>query len=61
VLTGHQQNLREHDPAVLAVERSHRVLVALTDPAQQRSVVEGTVVTSGEGRCAGVPVWVVHL
>jgi hypothetical protein len=29
----HQQDLREHHPAVLAVERGHRVLVALTDPA----------------------------
>jgi hypothetical protein len=41
----HQQNVREHDPAVLAVERGHRVLVALTDPAQQRSVAAGTVAT----------------
>jgi hypothetical protein len=53
---GHQQNVREHDPAVLAVERGHRVLVALTDPAQQRSVAAGTVATDGEDRRAGVPV-----
>jgi len=53
--------LREYDPAVLAVERGHRVLVALTDPAQQRSIVAGTVVTGGKGRCAGVSVRIVHL
>jgi len=46
---------------VLAVERGHRVLVALTDPAQQLNVVAGTVVTGGEGRCAGVPLRIVHL
>jgi hypothetical protein len=59
--TGHQQNLREHDPAVLAVERGHRVLVAPADPAQQRNVVAGTVVTGSEGRGAGFPVRIVHL
>jgi hypothetical protein len=37
-----QQDLREHDPAVLAVERGHRALIPGTDPAQ---------------RLSGVPAW----
>ena len=60
-VTCHQQNVREHDPAVLAVERGHRVLVALTDPAQQLNVVAGPLATGGEGGCAGVPMRIVHL
>jgi hypothetical protein len=60
-LTRHQLNVREHDPAVLAVERGHRVLIALTDPAQQRGVVAGFIVAGGERRCDGVPVRIVHL
>jgi hypothetical protein len=60
-LTGDQQHLGEHNPAVLAVERGHRVLVAPTDPAQQLNVVAGTVVTGGEGHRTGIPVRIVHL
>ena len=60
-LTGHQQNVREHDPAVLAVERGHRALLALTDPAQQLSVVAGTAATDSEDRRSGVPARIVHL
>ena len=60
-LTGHQQNLRQNDPAVLTVERGHRILVALADPAQQPSVLAGRIVTCGEGCCADVPVRIVHL
>ena len=57
-LTGHQQDLREHNPAVLAVEAGHRVLVAPADPAQHRSIIQrnvaaGRVVTGSVGRCAG--------
>jgi hypothetical protein len=60
-LTDHQQDVREHNPAVLAVEPGHRVLVAPADPAEQRRVIAGAVVTGDEGRCAGVPVRLVHL
>jgi hypothetical protein len=33
----------------------------MTDPAQQLKAVAGIVVTGREGRCAGVPVRIVHL
>ena len=45
----YQQNLRKHHSAVLTVERGHRILVALPDPAQQTSIVAGRIVTGGEG------------
>ena len=38
-----------------------RVLVALTDPAQQLNVVAGIVAAGGEGRRADVPVRIVHV
>ena len=60
-LTDYQQNLCKHHPAVLTVERGHRILVALADPAQQPSIVAGRIVTGGEGWCADVPVRIVHL
>jgi hypothetical protein len=50
-----------HHPAVLTVERGHRILVALADPAQQPSIVAGRIVTGGEDCCADVPVRIVHL
>jgi len=46
---------------VLTVERGHRILVALADPAQQPSIVAGRIVTGREGCCADVPVRIVHL
>jgi hypothetical protein len=59
-LPGHQQDLRQDDPAVLAVERRHRVLVALADPAQQPAIAAGRVTAGGENRRAHVPVRIVH-
>jgi hypothetical protein len=41
-LAGHQQDLREDHPAVLAVECRHRVLVTLADPIQQAIGQGGT-------------------
>jgi hypothetical protein len=46
---------------VLTVERGQRVLVALADPPQQLSVAAGLVVTGGEGSCAEIQAWIVHL
>jgi hypothetical protein len=45
---------------VLTVERGHRALVALSDPAQQLSIVAGTVVNGGEGRDADIPLRIAH-
>jgi hypothetical protein len=55
-LTGDQQNLPEHRPAVLAIERGHGILVALGDPAQQRGVAG----RFGTDRCRAVG-RIVHL
>jgi hypothetical protein len=52
-LAGDQQNLGERDPAVLGVERGHRVLVAQPDPAQQLQVGSGPVPGAG-ARFTGV-------
>ena len=51
---------RVHDLAVLAVERGHRALVALADPAQQLSIVAGTVASIGESGGTAIPVRIVH-